>query len=79
MTFEEKLDKARKLLAEALQELRDIEERKGEVVYLIVDRQTGKPLVDEDDFFDGALRDSWDPGNGTWRPYIPLYKNWEAE
>lgn len=78
-TFEEKLDKARELLAEAFQEIRDIEEREGEVVYVIVDRKTGKPMTDEDGFFDGAIGDGWDPGDGTWRAYIPLYKDWESE
>ena len=77
MTFEEKLEKARELVREAFAELREMDRGGEGVVYICVDRETGNPIVDENEFFEGALGEDWDPGEGAWRPYIPLHKKWD--
>ena len=75
-SFDERLEKAKQLLREVLSELREVESGGEEAVFISVDRETGVPLVDEEGFFDGNLREDWDPGEGEWRIYVPLYK-WE--
>jgi hypothetical protein len=80
MTFEEKLAEIKRLTRELLAELRKTERGGGDVILVCVDRETGEPLVDDEwgEIWAATAESNLDPGEGAWRAYLPLDKEWEG-